>query len=202
MYHACSFCGSTQISAAGSLTKNRLFSMLPNAKSDAGFEAHICVRCLDNLTRIRNHYTTRQRHPRVAKHAIERFIERRAGRRMPEAAARNQIIEKFDRAYRIVFTDEITEERLHNNYGCPVEYFYCDGLILVVTQDSPVTIITVERPWHRILGRDFWYLVEDRYSTAVSVSGAGQALGIAPAAHVALLGTSSGLRNRLLSSSN
>jgi hypothetical protein len=74
---------------------------------------------------------------------------------MSEEAATTAILKLFRHAQQVVFPPRFMAERLLNN-GRPADYYFHAGWIFVVTQTGPRIIMTLERQWHRKLGRDFW----------------------------------------------
>ena len=161
----CSICGFAgdilSTSSDASLAKSAawLYPIRTNGKPSGHLRGFIGPRCLHEANMGRDHVKSLQADVRVSKHALDRFIERDPGERMSESAATTAILKQFRHAQQIVFKPKFMVERILNN-GQPADYYFHAGWIFVVTQTNPRTIITLERQWHRRLGRDFWYAKE------------------------------------------
>ncbi len=159
---SCSVCGSASevtggpSDASSRATAVSLYPVTANGKPNGYVKGYICASCLHEANEARLCIKSGQADVGVTKHALDRYLEREKGQRIPEEAAKMAILKLFGQAHQIVFRDAFMAERLLNN-GQPADYYFNSGWIFVVTQDVPRTIMTSERQWHRRLGRDFWY---------------------------------------------
>lgn len=138
-----------------------IYSVTHNGKPSGKLLAHICARCLRRANEMRGHVKSILSNVQVSRHALDRFLERQAGERISSESAKVAILKMFSHARKIVFKDRFMAQRLTNNQGKPADYFFQQGFIFVATKESPITIITIERQWHRKLGTDFWYAEEE-----------------------------------------
>jgi len=158
----CTLCGITSEAVHGSPNDSSIkktisiYPVTANGKPNAFLRGFICGRCLQEAITMRLHVKSQQRKIQVTKHAVERFLERQNGERISEEAAVTSILKMFGHARQIVFRDRFMAQRLLN-HGKPANYFFHAGWIFVQSQDGSNAILTVERQWHRKIGRDFWY---------------------------------------------
>lgn len=137
-----------------------IYPITQNGRLDGQVQGFICARCLRNANEARSHVKALLSDVRVSRHAFDRFIERQEGEKITAEAAKVAIVRLYQRARPIVFREKFMTERLTNNGGKAAQYRYEAGWILVATEERPVTIMTIERNWHRKLGVDFWYTDE------------------------------------------
>jgi hypothetical protein len=137
-----------------------IYPVTEGGKPHGVIQGFLCAKCLRNASSMRLHVKAVQSKVRVTTHALDRFLERQEGERISSEAAKLAIIRIHDSARPIRFKERFMTQRLLNNGGKPVHYLYAAGWIVVTTQESPATILTIERNWHRKLGYDFWYIEE------------------------------------------
>jgi hypothetical protein len=131
-----------------------------NGKPSGRLLKTICSYCLGRANEMRKLKKAQQSNATISRHALERFLERQKGERMSEETASIAILRIFNHAKRIVLRNRFMAERLRNNDGRPAHYLFHAGYIFVTTTTEPATILTIERQWHRKIGRDFWYADE------------------------------------------
>jgi hypothetical protein len=130
-------------------------SELPNCIAKGGFRLRLCDSC---------RAASSSEHARKAKleislHARMRFQERCSRIKSRSRCCEYRIRQMFRDSLPIVFSDHYMRERWMS--GGDAEYFLSGEYLLVVTSAIPHTLMTIEPIGKKILGLDYWFLIED-----------------------------------------